>query len=45
MSYNKRNFVFNTMILFNFRGQIKYKKRLFLNGIITYYKFLLKKGL
>jgi len=45
MSYNKRKFVFNTIILSNFEGQIKYRKRFFLKGIITFYKFLLRKGL
>jgi len=45
MSYNKRKFVFNTSILLNLEGQIKYKKRFFLKGVITFYKFLLKKGL
>jgi hypothetical protein len=45
MSYNKRNFIFNTTILFNFEGQIKYRRSFFFKGVITYYKFLTKKGL
>ena len=45
MSNNKRNFIFNTTMFFNFEGQIKFKKRFSLKGAITYYKFLIKKGL
>jgi hypothetical protein len=45
MSYNKKKFILNTIILLNSEGQIKYIKRFLFKNIITFYKFLNKKGL
>ena len=45
MNYNKKKFILNNIIILNYEGQIKYKKRFFVKKIITFYRFINKKGL